>query len=118
LMKFLQQAGAMPVTVAPYVYADKSADDAVRALLGRLAEGAVDAIAFTSTPQVIRLFAVADAATVQAALSRTLVAAVGPVVAETLAARGIQAQITPTESFFLKPLTTALEAALGAKREA
>lgn len=116
LVGFLQQAGAVPVTVAPYIYADKAADEAVRALLKQLADGAVDAIAFTSTPQVTRLFAVADAATVQAALARTLVAAVGPVVAETLAAHGIHAQITPTESFFLKPLTTALEAALGAKR--
>lgn len=113
LMEFLQQAGAVPVTVAPYVYADKSADEAVRLLLDQLAAGVVDAIAFTSTPQVTRLFAVADAATVQAALSKTLVAAVGPVVAETLAARGVHARITPTESFFLKPLTTALEAALG-----
>ncbi len=115
LMEFLQQAGAVPLTVAPYVYADKSADEAVRALLDQLAAGVVDAIAFTSTPQVTRLFAVADAATVQAALSKTLVAAVGPVVAETLASRGIQAQITPTESFFLKPLTTALEARLSVK---
>ncbi|MEQ1580229.1 MAG: uroporphyrinogen-III synthase [Steroidobacteraceae bacterium] len=117
LIEFLQRAGAAPVTVAPYVYADKTADESVRALLNHLANGTVDAIAFTSTPQVTRLFAVADAATVQSALARTLVAAVGPVVAETLAARGIKAQITPTESFFLKPLTTALEAALGAKRE-
>jgi uroporphyrinogen-III synthase len=113
LMDFLRQAGAVAVTVAPYVYADQTADEAVRALLKRLADGTVDAIAFTSTPQVTRLFAVADPATVQAALARTLVAAVGPVVAETLAAHGIHAQITPTESFFLKPLTTALEAALG-----
>lgn len=113
LIGFLEQAGAVPVTVAPYIYADKSADDAVRALLDQLAAGKVDAIAFTSTPQVTRLFAVAEAATVQAALARTLVAAVGPVVADTLAAHGIHARITPTESFFLKPLTTALEAALG-----
>lgn len=113
LMEFLRQSGAVSLTVAPYVYADKEADEAVQALLKRLAEGTVDAIAFTSTPQVTRLFSVADPTTVQAALARTLVAAVGPVVAETLAARGIHAQITPTESFFLKPLTTALEAALG-----
>jgi uroporphyrinogen-III synthase len=116
LMEFLAQAGAKVSTVAPYVYADKSADAAVSALLGQLAQGTVDAIAFTSTPQVTRLFAVADAATVQAALAKTLVAAVGPVVAETLAAHGIHAQITPTESFFLKPLTTALEAALGRRQ--
>ncbi len=117
LREFLQQAGADAVTVAPYIYADKAADEAVLALLNRLAEGAVDAIAFTSTPQVTRLFSVADARAVQAALARTLVAAVGPVVAATLAAHGIEVRIAPTESFFLKPLTTALEAALGAKSQ-
>ncbi len=115
LIEFLEQAGARVAPVAPYVYADKSADAAVAALLKRMAEGTVDAIAFTSTPQVTRLFAAADAAQVQAALAKTLVAAVGPVVAETLAEHGIHAPLTPTESFFLKPLTTALEAALGPK---
>lgn len=116
LVEFLQQAGAEVATVAPYVYADKTADAAVTALLERLGQGTVDAIAFTSTPQVTRLFAVADAATVKAALARTLVAAVGPVVADTLAEHGIDAPLMPTESFFLKPLTTALEQALGPKK--
>ena len=74
--------------------------------------GEVDAIAFTSTPQVERLFAVVDAARVKAALSRTVVAAVGPVVAETLEKHGISVRLMPSESFFLKPLTTVLEQAL------
>jgi uroporphyrinogen-III synthase len=86
----------------------------VLALLARLEGGAVDAIAFTSTPQVERLFAVAPAATVCAALRQTLVAAVGPVVAEALARHGVSARLMPEESFFLKPLTTALEEALRA----
>ncbi len=116
LIEFLQQAGAQVATVAPYIYADKTADAAVTALLERLGQGTVDAIAFTSTPQVTRLFAVADAATVKAALAKTLVAAVGPVVADTLAEHGIDAPLMPTESFFLKPLTTALEQALGPKK--
>jgi uroporphyrinogen-III synthase len=42
-----------------------------------------------------------------------LVAAIGPVVAETLRRHGIDARLMPEESFFLKPLTTVLEAALG-----
>jgi len=49
-----------------------------------------------------------------AALAHTLVAAVGPVVADTLARHGIKARLMPEESFFLKPLTTALEEALRA----
>jgi uroporphyrinogen-III synthase len=109
LVDFLEQAGASVATVAPYVYADKADDDAVRDLLGRLQAGTIDAIAFTSTPQVARLFALAPAETVKAALAATRVAAVGPVVADTLAAHGVPVQLMPTDSFFLKPLTTALE---------
>lgn len=112
LIDFLERAGARVTTVAPYVYADASDDAAVRVLLERLRAGAVDAIAFTSTPQVERLFAVADAASVRAALAHTLVAAVGPVVGETLRRHGIEARLMPEESFFLKPLTSALEEAL------
>lgn len=114
LTEFLEQAGATVVTVAPYVYADAADDAAVRALLERLRAGGVDAIAFTSTPQVERLFAVAPAEAVSEALSRTLVAAVGPVVAGALQRHGVTARLMPEESFFLKPLTAALEEALRA----
>ena len=114
LVNFLGEAGARVTTVAPYVYADAADDAAVRALLARLASGEVDAIAFTSTPQVARLYALAPQAQVSAALGRTLVAAVGPVVAETLRKHGVAALLTPAEAFFLKPLTAALEEALRA----
>ena len=112
LIEFLEGAGARVTTVAPYVYADAADDAAVRALLERLGSGAVDAIAFTSTPQVERLFTLAPQAEVLAALGHTLVAAVGPVVAETLKKHGVAAHLMPAESFFLKPLTAALEEAL------
>jgi uroporphyrinogen-III synthase len=112
LTGFLETAGATVLTVAPYVYDDATDDAAVRDLLSRLASGGVDAIAFTSAPQVERLFAVAPAAVVSAALGRTLVAAVGPVVAGALARHGVEARLMPAESFFMKPLTTALEHAL------
>lgn len=112
LVEFLESAGAKVSTVAPYVYADAAEDAAVLALLGRIQAGQVDAIAFTSTPQVERLFAVAPAQTVTAALGKTLVAAVGPVVAETLQKHGVRARLMPEESFFLKPLTSVLEDAL------
>jgi uroporphyrinogen-III synthase len=115
LVDFLKGAGATVSTVAPYVYADAADNEAVLSLLKRIQAGEVDAIAFTSTPQVERLFAVASAQAVTAALSRTVVAAVGPVVADTLQRHGIQARLMPEESFFLKPLTTVLEDALGAK---
>ena len=112
LVEFLRGAGAAVTTVAPYVYADAADEAAVRALLSRLAAGTIDAIAFTSTPQVERLFALAPPTQVRAALLRTRVAAVGPVVAATLKKHGIETQLAPADSFFLKPLTAALEEAL------
>jgi uroporphyrinogen-III synthase len=115
LMEFLEGAGASVRTVAPYVYADSAQDDAVRGLIERMAAGEVDAIAFTSTPQVERLFAVSSAEQVHAALSRTHVAAIGPVVIEALAKHGVTAELSPKDSFFMKPLTSTLEEALGPK---
>ncbi|MBX5460198.1 MAG: uroporphyrinogen-III synthase [Steroidobacteraceae bacterium] len=109
LIGFLESAGARVFTVAPYVYADQAADQAVLDLLGRLRSGRIDAIAFTSTPQVERLFALAPEDEVKAALAGTRVAAVGPVVAGTLERHGIAVALVPQESFFLKPLTSALE---------
>jgi uroporphyrinogen-III synthase len=53
-----------------------------------------------------------------AALTRTVVAAVGPVVADTLRKHGIDARVMPEESFFLKPLTGVLEDALAARGRA
>jgi len=115
LVEFLVAAGAKVSTVAPYVYADAADDTAIHALLKRILAGEVDAIAFTSTPQVERLFAVASPESITAALAKTVVAAVGPIVAETLRRHGIEARVMPEESFFLKPLTSVLEDALAAK---
>jgi uroporphyrinogen-III synthase len=55
LLRFLESAGARPVPVAPYVYADASDAARVRELLQRMRSGEVDAIAFTSKTQVERL---------------------------------------------------------------
>lgn len=115
LVEFLEAAGAKVSTVAPYVYADAADDAAVLSLLKRIEAKEIDAIAFTSTPQVERLFAVASAQAITGALAKTVVAAVGPVVAETLKKHGIQAHVMPEESFFLKPLTSVLENALARK---
>jgi len=115
LCEFLTAAGAAVRTVAPYVYAQAADDAAVQGLLAELAHGRVDAIAFTSTPQVERLFSAAAGEQVRAALARTLVAAVGPVVAAALTRHGVTARLMPEESFFLKPLTSALEEALAAR---
>jgi uroporphyrinogen-III synthase len=116
-MDFLQATGARVRTVAPYIYANKVDDAVVSTLLDRMTRGEIDAIAFTSASQVDRLFAVAPATRVLAALSHTHVAAIGPVVAAALAQRAVHVASMPTDSFFMKPLTSALEAALAARNE-
>jgi uroporphyrinogen-III synthase len=115
LIDFLQSAGAQVSTVAPYIYADKVADDAVRDLLQRMAAGQVDIIAFTSTPQVERLFTVGPLELVKAAFEKTEVAAVGPVVADALKRHDIAVRLMPEDSFFMKPLTSAIEQSIGAR---
>jgi uroporphyrinogen-III synthase len=112
LISFLEQAGAKVLVVAPYVYATKTEDANVKALADRLHSGSIDAMAFTSMQQVQRMFDVlGDDA--KAALAKTLVAAVGPVVAESLTKRGVHVELMPEDSFFLKPLTRELEEKLG-----
>lgn len=115
LVDFLGSKGAAVSAVAPYVYADAADEDAVRSLIEQLRKGGVDAIAFTSSAQIERLIGVASEDGARAALANTLVAAVGPVVASTLSRHGIDARLMPAESFFLKPLTSALEEALGGR---
>ena len=113
---FLRHAGAEPDTVSPYIYASAAEDDRVAALIDRMAGGEVDVIAFTSSPQVQRLFDVATATrrelVLQTALRTTAIAAVGPVVAGELQRRGFIATITPDHSYFMKPLVSAIVAAL------
>jgi uroporphyrinogen-III synthase len=113
LIDFLQSAGAVVAAVSPYVYADATDEQAVRSLLDQLRAGRVDAIAFTSSAQIERLIAIASEDGARSALANTLVAAIGPVVAATLRRHGIDVWLMPQESFFLKPLTSALEEALG-----
>lgn len=116
LQQALAAAGASALLVSPYVYADAADLDAVIALIDELAAGGVHAIAFTSMAQVDRLYRVAadsgrDEA-LQRGLARCVVAAVGPVVADALAARGVAVQAMPAGDFFMKPLMRAIGAAL------
>jgi uroporphyrinogen-III synthase len=112
LVAFIEAEGASVSTVAPYVYA--SASDAAR--LGELVEaldgGAVDTIAFTSAAQVDRLFGVAAEAGLLDKLVRALgeacVAAIGPVAAEALGARGVAIDVLPEKAFVMKRLVAAI----------
>jgi uroporphyrinogen-III synthase len=108
LIEFLASAGARVASVAPYRYADAATEGAVQELLERMRTGAVDAIAFTSKAQVERLFRAAPAERVRAALAATQVAAVGPVVGDTLAAYGVAVKAMPESAWFMKPLTASL----------
>jgi uroporphyrinogen-III synthase len=113
---FLRDAGAEPETVYPYIYASAAEEQSVVALIDRMANGGIDVIAFTSSPQVERLLEVAKATqraeALRNALQTTAIAAVGPVVAKDLQRRGLNATITPDHSYFMKPLVAAIVAAL------
>ncbi|MGO8841240.1 MAG: uroporphyrinogen-III synthase [Methyloceanibacter sp.] len=117
LLNFLKDAGAEPDPVLPYVYASEADDARVIAVIGEMAAGRIDAITFTSAPQVRRFRDVARASGREAELrrgfERITVAAVGPIVAAELDALGVQVNVTPHDNtFFMKPLVRELAAAL------
>jgi uroporphyrinogen-III synthase len=117
LMRFLRDRRADVTTVAPYVYGNAVDDATVHALLERMAAGEVDAIAFTSKLQIERLVTQHPAPLVRRALTRTKIAAVGPIVAEAIRAAGFEVASSPEHSWFMKPLVVALSEQLGAKKE-
>ena len=81
-------------------------------LIADMAAGKIDTIAFTSSPQIRRLEEVAEKAGTSTVLAeayrRTRVAAVGPIVAQELAARGHHADAMPETTFTMKPLVRAI----------
>ena len=117
LIDFLCSVGATPYTVSPYVYSSHTDDELVISVIKQMAEGQIDVIAFTSGPQVKRLFDIADRCQLNelllGGLERTKVAAVGPVVGEALTKRGIQLDMMPPSSYFMKPLVNEIVAAIG-----
>src|SRR5262249_32795196 len=60
LEAFLTTAGATARPVLSYVYAPSADDERVLDLIGRLKGGEVAAVVFTSSPQIDRLFEVAE----------------------------------------------------------
>ena len=108
LIQFLEQAGATVRTVLPYIYAPAADGKRVAHLIDQMAEGRIDVLVFTSSPQVDRLYEVAKERGLEsrlaAALARTQVAAVGPIVAENLRGRGVSVTICPEQGFVMKNL--------------
>lgn len=117
LTRFLQERGVELTTVAPYVYGNAADDAAVKSLLERMAAGEVDAIAFTSKLQIERLVNQQPAPLVRRALTKTKIAAVGPIVAEAIRAAGFEVASSPEHSWFMKPLVVALSESLQSKKD-
>jgi uroporphyrinogen-III synthase len=116
---FLTSAGATVRTVMPYVFAPGSQEDQVAELIDRMANGTVDVLVLTSSPQVDRLFEVAalrgHEETLRRGLERVRVAAVGPVVAETLHQFGAPVSICPEQGFVMKNLVQHIKRELEGK---
>ena len=112
LRSFLASKGAEVSVVAPYIYAPASDAAKVVELVGEMAAGRVDAIAFTSASQIDRLFEVARTHGLEAALGqawpRVRVAAIGPIASETLRRHGIEPAIQPEKAFVMKRLVSAI----------
>jgi uroporphyrinogen-III synthase len=113
----LAAGGARVRPVLPYVYAPAADEGRVFDLIERLAGGTVDVLVFTSAPQVERLFDVAvrggKEADLRQGLTRTCVAAVGPVVADDLRRRGAPVHVCPEQGFVMKNLVQHLKRAFG-----
>jgi uroporphyrinogen-III synthase len=110
--------GAEVDPVLPYVYDAQAAEANIITAIDAMAQGRLDAIALTSSGQVRRLIEVARAhnceARLREGLTRTAIAAVGPVVSDELTAHGLRTDIAPAnDAYFMKPLITAMAAALG-----
>jgi uroporphyrinogen-III synthase len=118
LENFLAEAGATVRPVMPYVYAPASDDDRVVELIRAMAAGTVDVLVLTSSPQIDRLFEIAEKPGLESmlrqGLERVRVAAVGPVVAETFRQRQAPVHICPEQGFVMKNLVQHIKKALAA----
>jgi uroporphyrinogen-III synthase len=110
--------GAEVDPVLPYIYDAQAADANIVTAIDEMAQGRIDAIALTSSGQVRRLVEVAQAhrceVRLRDGLARTPIASVGPVVSDELTSHGLRTDIYPAnDAYFMKPLISAMAAALG-----
>jgi uroporphyrinogen-III synthase len=112
LVDGLARAGAAVTSVTPYRYASDADTAQVRSAIEAVIAHRIGLIAFTASPQIDRMMAVAGQIGLQdgllKALADTPVAAVGPVVEASLARYGISAALAPDASFHMKPLVRAI----------
>ena len=114
LIKYLYSCGASNVrSIAPYIYATHSDSAKVIDLIEHLHADKVDLIAFTSKPQVKRLFSVAKEYGLKSKLSegltRTHVAAIGPIMQQELQDHDVKVNVVPEGKYSMKPLIKAVE---------
>ena len=117
LIEALGAACARADVIVPYRYASDAETDRVADAIRAMARGQVDFIAFTSTPQLERLIAVADERGLQgelkAGLGRTRIAVAGPVVGRKLEEMGFAVAAMPESNFHMKPLVSAMAKVTG-----
>jgi uroporphyrinogen-III synthase len=118
LIRAIEACGAKVDPVLPYIYDSKAAETNILSAIDEMEAGRVDAIALTSSGQVRRLVDAAKAhgrdTQLRAALAKTQIASVGPVVSDELKSYGLDADIYPAnDAFFMKPLISAMSIALG-----
>ena len=108
LVGFLTAAGAVVRTVRPYLYAPASDAEQVVGLIHEAAIGMIDAIVFTSSPQVDRIYGVIKERGLRdrwdEALAKTKIASVGPLVSEAIIERCGRVDIQPQQGFQMKNL--------------
>jgi uroporphyrinogen-III synthase len=118
LIGAINAQGAEVDSVTPYVYDAQAADANIVTAIDEMAQGHVDAIAFTNLGQVRRLIEVARAqgreARLREGLAKTPIASVGPAVSDELKSHGLRTDIYPAnDAFFMRPLISAMAEALG-----
>ena len=118
LVDFLNSQGVADIkAVAPYIYASEIDDDKVQQLIAQILADEIDVITFTSQPQLKRMLSVAkktdQVEDLIAVINKIKVAAVGPVVEEQLKQAGIQVDIMPESSFFMKPMIRKMVEVIG-----
>jgi uroporphyrinogen-III synthase len=112
LVEALRNQAAEVYPITPYRYATDTEAARVAQAIGDLVAGKIGMVAFTSSPQVERLFDVAQEFGLEQQLSgglaRTPIASIGPVVDQALASRGLSSTVRPQANFHLKPLVRAI----------
>ena len=114
LIEYLRSRGISDVrSIAPYIYAEHSDSAKVIDLIEHLHADNVDLVAFTSKPQVKRLFSIAKEYGLESklmeGLARTHVAAIGPIMQQELQDHDVEVSVMREGKYSMNPLIKAVE---------